>query len=655
LLLVITFAVGCGGGGSRQVSMDGGGGSQSSGGSGGDFGGTGGHGGTGGANLDGGSSDAGIPQHQQTGQSWTILVYMAADNNLEPFALQDLTEMASNGSTANAHIVVQIDRSAGYVTSPVLNLPDFSGAKRLLVHKDSLEVVQDLGDVDSGNPGALSQFVSWGVSRYPADRTALILWDHGGGWNGYGVDESAGTIIKAPALRDAIAEGLSAGHLPRLSLVVFDACMMATFEIASMVRPYAEYLLASEETIPGHGLDYAKLGSVTSDPTTSAVTLATDLLTGYIAQSAAQGDQASITMSLTDLYALDPLRTALGDLVAANGTPLSSNKATTIGRARASARTFGNQAQVPGVMVDLADLAQQLTATDPAYSNAAAEVTLAVQKAVLSSYHGPAESGSNGLSVYFPLQLGDEDPAYEQVMDVASWRTFLDAYLAVANGGSVAAPSFVNPGGVATAQIVNGNLVVSGTLTAGSSAVISTATLYYGLVDSSTGNLYVLGDTPASYDASTVQASWNLTILRLDQAANAAYGYLSLDVAPDGSGELTIPFYYNQGGGAVDQAAFRILAFDTTQTLVEDAYFVSVNGALGPLTAVTGSTLTSTILVATPDGQTQWTKTAVAFDALTPITPSLEAISSGSTVFGDLVIQNVKGESSFVVGTATAP
>src|SRR4029079_6677509 len=125
-----------------------------------------------------------------------------------------------------------------------------------------------------GNPASLSQFISWGITNYPADRTALFLWDHGGGWDGFGLDETTRNHITAPALRTAIRQGLSDAQLGRLSLVAFDACLMATFEIAAMLRPYAEYLMASEETIPGHGLDYAKLAGAVSDPTISPPELA---------------------------------------------------------------------------------------------------------------------------------------------------------------------------------------------------------------------------------------------------------------------------------------------------------------------------------------------------------------------------------------------
>lgn len=612
----------------------------------------GGVGGAGGASGAGGGTPT---AHQDTGQSWTVLIYMAADNNLEPFALEDLQEMAQVGSTDKLHIVVQIDRSAGYVNDPAVNLPAFSGGRRLLVHRGSLEVLQTLGPIDSGSPTTLAQFITWGVTQYPADRTALILWDHGGGWAGYGQDETSRSLITAPALRTAIAQGLTGASLPRLALVAFDACLMATFEIASMLRPYAEYLLASEETIPGHGFDYGQLVAAADDPTIAPPALVNRMINGYLAQSQAQNDEASLTISLTDLYLLDPVQTAIGALATASGMPLPAARATTIGRARQTAREYGDQGQTPGVMVDVVDLAARLAAADPTYASAALAIRTAVSQAVVLEAHGASRAGSNGLSVYFPFQLRDEDPAFEQIMEVASWRRFLDAYLTFANGGAISAPSFVSPDGTAVTQIVGGNLVVSGAITAGSAAVIDKAMLLYGVVATTGQTLYVLGNTPASYNATLVQGSWDLNVLRLDQGTVSNYGFLNAEAAPDGSVSLTIPFVYNQGGGAADQSAFRALVFDPAANLIQDTYYLDTGGVFGPLTAVLGSTLTPTILVADQTGAAQWLKAGPPFDASLAIDPGVEPVGSGAIVFGELVIENIQEESSFVVGTEIAP
>ena len=58
--------------------------------------------------------------------SWTFFVYLAGDNDLESFALQDFDEMEWVGSTKQVNIVVQFDRAVGYDSSR----EDWSGARR---------------------------------------------------------------------------------------------------------------------------------------------------------------------------------------------------------------------------------------------------------------------------------------------------------------------------------------------------------------------------------------------------------------------------------------------------------------------------------------------------------------------------------------------
>jgi hypothetical protein len=50
----------------------------------------------------------------QAPAEWTFMVYMAADNDLESFAINDLMEMQAVGSTDDVNIIVQIDRAEGY-------------------------------------------------------------------------------------------------------------------------------------------------------------------------------------------------------------------------------------------------------------------------------------------------------------------------------------------------------------------------------------------------------------------------------------------------------------------------------------------------------------------------------------------------------------
>ena len=53
-------------------------------------------------------------------KSWTFMVYMAGDNNLDPEGVQDLQEMKKVGSTAEVNVIAQFDRCRGTYSQAVL-------------------------------------------------------------------------------------------------------------------------------------------------------------------------------------------------------------------------------------------------------------------------------------------------------------------------------------------------------------------------------------------------------------------------------------------------------------------------------------------------------------------------------------------------------
>jgi len=109
------------------------------------------------------------------------MVYLDADNNLEYAGTEDFLELASVGSDANTNILVQFDRRSGYDTSH----GDWTTCKRFYVTRGMLPTpgfaLEDLGEMNMGDPNTLSSFVNWATANYPADNYALVLWNHGSG------------------------------------------------------------------------------------------------------------------------------------------------------------------------------------------------------------------------------------------------------------------------------------------------------------------------------------------------------------------------------------------------------------------------------------------------------------------------------------------
>jgi hypothetical protein len=101
---------------------------------------------------------------------WTILIYMAGDNDLDDFGGDDLAEMKKVGSSDRIHVLVQRDTAAAGVP-----------ARRYRARKGTSaesDVVQNIGETNTGDPKVLADFLKWGRTKYPAKRTMAVLWNH---------------------------------------------------------------------------------------------------------------------------------------------------------------------------------------------------------------------------------------------------------------------------------------------------------------------------------------------------------------------------------------------------------------------------------------------------------------------------------------------
>ena len=114
---------------------------------------------------------------------WTFMAFLAGDNNLSGAGDKDLWEMRQVGSTADVNIIAEFDNAGE------------RGTNRYHVQRDGKnEHVESLGETDSGSPATLIDFITWAADNYPAERYALILWNHGSGWEPTEVDRIARSV-----------------------------------------------------------------------------------------------------------------------------------------------------------------------------------------------------------------------------------------------------------------------------------------------------------------------------------------------------------------------------------------------------------------------------------------------------------------------------
>lgn len=367
------------------------------------------------------------------------MIYLDSDNDLEAYQLEDLEEMAAVGSTPQVQVVVLADRSPdgeddqdGCSNDGVVNLGNWQGARLLSAEKGKLEQLEDWGPTNMAVPATLTRFMKEARERYPARRYALIVADHGDGFNGACLDDSA-----PPEDILTLAELSGSLRGAGLEVLGFDCCLMGTLEVALAVAPGAHYMVASEELEPGQGWAYkALLEQLQARPEMDGAELGRLIADTFKSSFPADDDDGlALTLSVVDLTRLGPVREALdalgGQLA---GTISHGGRKAWVGAARARSRAeeygVSDDGEPGSNLHDLVDLADKLGEQVPALAEPARALEEATRQAVVYSIRGKARPQAHGLSVFFPPGSEDDSPDYARLPQLAQgWLGFLRSYL----------------------------------------------------------------------------------------------------------------------------------------------------------------------------------------------------------------------------------
>jgi len=212
-----------------------------------------------------------------TTADWTFMVYLDADNNLENFGIQDFLEMAKVGSTANVNIVVQMDRISEYD----IRYDNWTDTRRGLVRqwdKPGSSWGTSIGEANMGAQSTLSDFMNWSMTNYKANNYALVLWNHGGGYDGICWDDSN----QHDRLELKEISGALANLSDTVDIIGADACLMGMTEFAYQIRNHASVMVAAEELTPGQGWSYTRvLSDLTANSKVTAAEFGSAIVKGF--------------------------------------------------------------------------------------------------------------------------------------------------------------------------------------------------------------------------------------------------------------------------------------------------------------------------------------------------------------------------------------
>jgi len=338
-------------------------------------------------------------------ESWTVMLYLCGTDleSEQGAATENLDEILSVSLPDNIRFVVQTGGTSQWETRGI----DPDQLQRWLVAEDGLQLADSRPLESMGDAQTLGEFLGWGAQSYPADHYMAVFWNHGGGAaSGVAFDE----LFDDDSLSlTELTEGLAMAGVT-FDVIGFDACLMATLETAAAVAPYGRYLIASEETEPGGGWDYAAwLKALCKNPEQDGLTLGTVICDTYMTKCAREDEGDLVTLSVTDLAAVEELLQAF-DAMATEMTGVTGDITTYrqfVQGVRRAENYGGNNAQEGYTnMVDLGDMAIN---TQDVLSDTAMAVLDALFDAVKYNVKGTSRSEANGLSVYYPLSADNEE------------------------------------------------------------------------------------------------------------------------------------------------------------------------------------------------------------------------------------------------------
>jgi hypothetical protein len=399
------------------------------------------------------------PAKAKTKAAWTFLVYMAGDNNLDPDGVRDLMEMKKVGSTPQVNVVVEFDRSQGHT------------AKRYYIRKGgkvSADAVASAGKIDTGDPKCLINFVQWAAKKYPAERTILVLWNHGQGWDDTDIyaderlrpfrrlasgrirhalfhspvrraleraprvaneraillDDNAKDFLDNQEMKGVITTAAKTlKH--KVDILGMDACLMSMAEVGYQLRGGAQYTVGSEETEPLDGWPYNTiLAALTKTPAMTSKDLSALIVSKYLASYG----RDAVTQSACDLSRADALATAVQGLAQA----LTAGLADPAVRDRLlRARTQVQSYEVPDNvdLVDYCELVENMMPASVIGQHCRDVIQAARAYVTAKGAKGDSMSHSNGVAIYFPTQA--VSPLYSK-LDFSvktGWDAFLNLYL----------------------------------------------------------------------------------------------------------------------------------------------------------------------------------------------------------------------------------
>ena len=440
--------------------------------------------------------------------TWTVIIYGHGDSNLTLNLLEDIKEMITAGGSDNFKIILQADLDTS--EKEAFQGSDYpveyrDKVTRIVFDGNGVNFAEVLPEQDLDDPNVLQEFLDWSLKNFPSDRRGLVLWNHGGQWEGFGGDNNdgkgsqRGVSMWTSDIRDAIKDTLNSNNKSKYDFISFDTCLMGGAEQLVDFHDLCDIYIANPEIDYGDGWDYAStMAYLRSNPDLSMGEFASAESGFWDFHHQQQSDRgfkvhAAYDMNLFAAYnqKMKAFTRGLVESIQSGSIDLSS-----LARLRRESIPYSLNSPRVGKStvtdyIDIGNFAAELSSkVDGQMKSISMDLVDAINNLIIAKSLGTERQNAVGLSIYYPIsgkysQIYSADDTWiikgkehrirqnflQDEFGGADWKTYLSAVQGL-NINDIAPPVIQTPEPSSTVGLVEGpiseeidentNLVASG-------------------------------------------------------------------------------------------------------------------------------------------------------------------------------------------------
>lgn len=332
---------------------------------------------------------------------WGIYLYLCGSDleSMHGAASSDIEELKklSRIGQRNVSIVVETGGAKNWRNPRISNRQ----IGRYFYSPTGFVLEEQLPDVSMGEADTFRDFLNYCYQSHPARHSLVVVWDHGGGvLGGVAYDENHNM------------DSLSVAELSRVfsetrhhaDILGFDACMTSNVDTLYAVRPFADYVIASQELEPVEGWNYAAVVHVLLENSKiSPKNLGIGICNAYMDECRKNGYEEEATMALIDLERFgefyDTIRTCGDGLL--RMALYDSLVLPSLRRAAYAAEKYGGNSKEEG-FTDMIDAMGFLGHTTYIPQVLGQKLMRNLKDCMVYQVRGEKRKRGNGISMYYP-------------------------------------------------------------------------------------------------------------------------------------------------------------------------------------------------------------------------------------------------------------